>query len=140
MRRLMGRHATREDEVDALLRAEVFVDLYQVVRQSILLGASNYSLKTVEKLYQGQRKGDVKSAGHREGLWPFLTRTRRVGLRRVRKRPVSHCTRFPVGTDGTYAGVFSDVVFAISDWSPERRFLRPFHDAFPAFDSAARKS
>ena len=63
MRRLMGRHATREDEVDALLRAEVFVDLYQVVRQSILLGASNYSLKTVETLYQEQREGDVKSAG-----------------------------------------------------------------------------
>ena len=63
MRRLMGRHATREDEVDALLRAEVFVDLYQIVRQSILLGASNYSLKTVEKLYQKQREGDVQSAG-----------------------------------------------------------------------------
>lgn len=63
MRRLMGRHGTREDEVDALLRAEVFVDLYQVVRQSILLGASNYSLKTVETLYQEQREGDVKSAG-----------------------------------------------------------------------------
>lgn len=31
---------------------------------------------------------------------------------------------------GPYAGVFSAVVFAISDWSPERRFLRPFHDAF----------
>ena len=63
MRRLMGRHATQEDEVDALLRAEVFVDLYQVVRQSIRLGASNYSLKTIETLYQEQRKGDVKSAG-----------------------------------------------------------------------------
>jgi predicted RecB family nuclease len=63
MRRLMGRHGTREDEVDALLRAEVFVDLYQVIRQSILLGASNYSLKTVETLYQDQREGEVKSAG-----------------------------------------------------------------------------
>jgi hypothetical protein len=63
MRRLMGQHGTREDEVDALLRAEVFVDLYQVIRQAILLGASNYSLKTVEKLYQDQREGDVKSAG-----------------------------------------------------------------------------
>ncbi|MEO2033792.1 MAG: TM0106 family RecB-like putative nuclease [Planctomycetaceae bacterium] len=63
MRRLMGRHGTREDEVDALLRAETFVDLYQVVRQSILLGASNYSLKTVETLYQDEREGEVKSAG-----------------------------------------------------------------------------
>ena len=63
MRRLMGQHGTREDEVDALLRAKVFVDLYQIIRQAILLGASNYSLKTVEKLYQDQREGDVKSAG-----------------------------------------------------------------------------
>jgi predicted RecB family nuclease len=63
MRRLMGRHGTREEDVDALLRAEVFVDLYQIVRQSILLGASNYSLKTVETLYQERREGEVKSAG-----------------------------------------------------------------------------
>ena len=63
MRRLMGRYGTREDEVDALLRAEVFVDLYKIVRQSLLLGASNYSLKTVEQLYQDQREGEVKSAG-----------------------------------------------------------------------------
>jgi len=63
MRRLMGRHGTRQDEVDRLLRAKVFVDLYQIVRQSILLGASNYSLKTVETLYQERREGEVKSAG-----------------------------------------------------------------------------
>lgn len=62
MRRLMGRHGTREDEVDALLRAEVFVDLYQIVKQSILLGAPNYSLKTVETLYQEHREGDVRNA------------------------------------------------------------------------------
>jgi predicted RecB family nuclease len=37
-RRLMGRHATREEEVDDLLRAEVFVDLYAVVRTGIRLG------------------------------------------------------------------------------------------------------
>ena len=33
--RLMGRHATREDEVDQLLRADVFVDLYRAVRQGM---------------------------------------------------------------------------------------------------------
>ena len=31
LKRLMGRYATRENEVDNLLRAEVFVDLYSVV-------------------------------------------------------------------------------------------------------------
>jgi uncharacterized protein len=38
LRRLMGRYATREDEIDALLRAEVFVDLYTIVRQGVHIG------------------------------------------------------------------------------------------------------
>ena len=29
-----------------------------------------------------------------------------------------------------FRGCFSDVVFAITDWSPERRYLGPFRDAF----------
>lgn len=62
MRRLMGRYGTREDEVDDLLRNEVFVDLYQIVRQGMLLGDSSYSLKNVEKLYKEQRAGDVTTA------------------------------------------------------------------------------
>ena len=36
--RLMGAHATREDEVDELLRGEVLVDLLQVVRQGLRAG------------------------------------------------------------------------------------------------------
>lgn len=31
-----------------------------------------------------------------------------------------------------YSGAFSDIVFAIADWSPERRFLGPFRDVFAA--------
>ncbi|KYK44708.1 hypothetical protein A1D31_36150 [Bradyrhizobium liaoningense] len=34
LKRLMGRYAAREDEVDNLLRAGVFVDLYAIVRQT----------------------------------------------------------------------------------------------------------
>jgi predicted RecB family nuclease len=63
LRRLMGRYATREDEVDQLLRAEVFVDLYQVVKNSVVVGGPDYSLKTIEKIYQNKaRAGDVKTA------------------------------------------------------------------------------
>lgn len=29
-----------------------------------------------------------------------------------------------------FKGLFSDVVFAVTDWSPERRFLGPFRDVF----------
>ena len=32
----------------------------------------------------------------------------------------------------TYAGAFETIVFAITDWSPERRFLGPFRDVFGA--------
>ena len=32
--------------------------------------------------------------------------------------------------EGEFAGAFSDIVFAITDWSPERRFLGPFRRVF----------
>ncbi|WP_145385879.1 TIGR02452 family protein [Stieleria neptunia] len=32
--------------------------------------------------------------------------------------------------ESDFAGHFSTVVFAITDWSPERRFLGPFRDVF----------
>ena len=31
---------------------------------------------------------------------------------------------------GAYAGVFDEVVFAVLDWSPERRFIGPFVEHF----------
>jgi hypothetical protein len=31
-----------------------------------------------------------------------------------------------------FAGAFSQIVFAIADWSSERRFLGPFRDVFVA--------
>jgi uncharacterized protein (TIGR02452 family) len=37
---------------------------------------------------------------------------------------------FRSALEGEFAGAFADVVFAIADWSPERRFLGPFRDAF----------
>ncbi len=39
---LMGRFATREDEVDDLFRLGVFTDLYRVVRQGVRAGVENY--------------------------------------------------------------------------------------------------
>lgn len=34
--------------------------------------------------------------------------------------------------EGEFEGAFSDVVFAVADWSPERRYLGPFRDVFSA--------
>ncbi len=37
---------------------------------------------------------------------------------------------FRKALEGEFSGAFSDVVFAITDWSTERRFLGPFRDVF----------
>ena len=37
---------------------------------------------------------------------------------------------FRQALEGDFLGAFSEVVFAITDWSPERWFLGPFRDVF----------
>ncbi|MGH7579587.1 MAG: TM0106 family RecB-like putative nuclease [Gemmatimonadales bacterium] len=61
VKKLAGRYATREREVDLLLRNDVFVDLYAVVKQGLIIGTPSYSLKEVERLYLAPREGEVKS-------------------------------------------------------------------------------
>jgi AAA domain/RNase_H superfamily len=60
--RLMGRFATREDEVDDLFRLGVFVDLYRVVRQGIRAGVESYSIKRLEPLCGYARQVDLRDA------------------------------------------------------------------------------
>ncbi|MBV9101300.1 MAG: TM0106 family RecB-like putative nuclease [Candidatus Dormibacteraeota bacterium] len=62
LQRLMGRHGTREQEVDRLLREQVFVDLYRVARQSLRLSTESYGLKAVEALYMPKRSGEIADA------------------------------------------------------------------------------
>ncbi|MHB8459490.1 MAG: TM0106 family RecB-like putative nuclease [Candidatus Limnocylindrales bacterium] len=63
IKRLMQRHQTREDEVDLLLRGEVLVDLYQVVRQGVRASVESYSIKKIEKFYLPTRDGPITEAG-----------------------------------------------------------------------------
>jgi len=62
VRRLSTRHDTRQDEVDSLLRNEVFVDLYQTVRHGLRIGEESYSIKSVEHLYRPARSTEVATA------------------------------------------------------------------------------
>jgi len=55
LKRLMGRYATREEELDRMLRAKLFVDLYQVVRHGIRAGVESYSIKRLEPYYTFNR-------------------------------------------------------------------------------------
>ncbi|MCK4570393.1 TM0106 family RecB-like putative nuclease [Candidatus Bipolaricaulota bacterium] len=62
IKRLMGRHATREEEVDRLLRGERFVDLYAVVRQSLRASVEKYSIKDLEPFFGYERDVDLRAA------------------------------------------------------------------------------
>jgi uncharacterized protein len=63
--RLMGRFATREEDVDNLLRGRVFVDLYRVVRQSVRASIESYSLKQIEGLYEFRRQVALQDVNER---------------------------------------------------------------------------
>jgi predicted RecB family nuclease len=60
LRRLAQEHCTRENEVDDLLRGEVLVDLFAVVRQSLAISEDGYGLKKLERFYDLARATDVK--------------------------------------------------------------------------------
>lgn len=61
---IAARHGVGEDEVDDLLRADVLVDLYPVVKRALVIGSGSYSLKKLEPLYMpAARSGEVTNAG-----------------------------------------------------------------------------
>jgi predicted RecB family nuclease len=53
---LMGRYATREDEIDRMLRARLFVDLHTTFKQAVRAGVEEYSLKKLEMFHEFERK------------------------------------------------------------------------------------
>ena len=55
LKRLMGMYATREDEIDRLLRAGALVDLHQAYKQGMRASVEEYSLKKVEAFYGFER-------------------------------------------------------------------------------------
>jgi uncharacterized protein len=60
LKRLMGKYATRETEIDTMLRAGLFVDLHSLVKQSIRAGVESYSLKELEKYHGFTRKQELR--------------------------------------------------------------------------------
>jgi predicted RecB family nuclease len=74
-KRLAGRHGTCMEDLDELLRGERFVDLYQVVRQSVVASVESYSIKRLEPLIGFVRQVALDTVGkHKravEGLLQF---------------------------------------------------------------------
>jgi predicted RecB family nuclease len=62
LKRLMGMYATREDEIDRMLRAGVLVDLHQAFKQAVRASVEEYSLKKVEGFYGFERKTSLEAS------------------------------------------------------------------------------
>ena len=62
IKRLAGRHGTCVDDVDELLRAGVFVDLYRAVRQGVRASVESYSIKSLEPFYGFTRTIPLRDA------------------------------------------------------------------------------
>lgn len=62
LKRLMGRFATREVELDRLLRGGAFVDLYSVVRRALLASVERYSIKDLEPFFGYARAQSLREA------------------------------------------------------------------------------
>jgi predicted RecB family nuclease len=61
-KRLMGQYATREDQMDRMLRAGIFVDLHRVVKQAVRASVEEYSLKKMEAFYGFVRKTSLDAS------------------------------------------------------------------------------
>jgi uncharacterized protein len=62
IKRLMLRYATREEEVDRLLRGEIFIDLHVITKGSVRASVEEYSLKEMEKFCDYARKVPLREA------------------------------------------------------------------------------
>lgn len=72
VKRLAGKYARCENEVDAFLRAGTFVDLYQVLRQTLMASVERYSLKDLEPFFGFQRKMDLRAVSGPKAAFEFL--------------------------------------------------------------------
>ena len=84
----MGEHGTREQEVDDLLRREVLVDLYRVVKQALRASTDSYSIKAIEKLYGFERTAEVSGGDE------SVVRLRGVGRDGRRRRSSTEVERY----------------------------------------------
>ena len=62
LKRQVGRFATREAELDVLLRGHAFVDLHRIVRRAVIAGVERYSIKDLEVFFGYARKQSLSEA------------------------------------------------------------------------------
>lgn len=78
IKRLTGKYASRAVEVDFLLRSKSFIDLYRVVRQSLIASVERYSLKDLEKFFSYEREMDLRKVSRPKIRFEILLEQKQV--------------------------------------------------------------
>ena len=77
-KRLMGKYASRENEIDTFLRSDTFVDLYSVVRQSLRASVEKYSIKDMEVFFGYERMMDLRELSRHKSQLELLLQTENI--------------------------------------------------------------
>lgn len=80
LKRMMGKYATKENEIDILLRTSCFVDLHRILKQSIRAGVERYSLKDLEKYHGFVREMDLRTLSKFKADFEFLLESKKFEL------------------------------------------------------------
>lgn len=80
LKRLVGKYAVKEDELDRLLRAGVFVNLHTITRHAVIAGIESYSLKDLEKLHGYLRIRDLRLVAQKKIFYEGLLESGYVDL------------------------------------------------------------
>ena len=80
LKRMMGKYAIKENEIDVLLRTKSFVDLHRVLKQSIRAGVERYSLKDLEVYHGFVREMDLRTLSKFKADFEFLLESKKFEL------------------------------------------------------------
>ncbi len=80
LKRMMGKYAVKENEIDVLLRTKSFVDLHRVLKQSIRAGVERYSLKDLEVYHSFIREMDLRTLSKFKADFEFLLESKKFEL------------------------------------------------------------
>ncbi|MCP9199015.1 TM0106 family RecB-like putative nuclease [Gramella sp. GC03-9] len=75
LKRLMGKYASRENEIDTFLRSNTFIDLYNIVRQSLIASVEKYSIKDLEVFFGYERQMDLRELSSQKSQLELLLQT-----------------------------------------------------------------
>ena len=80
LKRMMGKYAVKENEIDVLLRTKSFVDLHRVLKQSIRAGVERYSLKDLEVYHGFVREMDLRTLSKFKADYEFLLESKKFEM------------------------------------------------------------